>query len=238
MSKPFNFKQFQVSQDLCAMKVGTDGVLLGAWVNCASAKIILDVGTGTGLLTLMLAQRSPNVQKIDAIDIDRGAFEQAKFNFEQSSWDNILNSKNTSLQELNTNSKYDLIVSNPPYFQSGPKLSTKSRELARYNDSLSFNDLFIHTKKVLSKNGSLAVILPYSSKEDLIDSAAAVEFTPSRICNVKTRASKSFERIMVEFKQGNDNECIQEELVLLEGKGRHDYTIEYTNMVKEFYTIL
>ena len=179
----FRFKQFFVNDDRCAMKVGTDGVLLGCWTPITVHRTpytihptpfrVLDIGTGSGLIALMLAQRCPNAQ-IDAIDIDTSAIEQAKENFAQSPFSNQLAAYPSSLQTW-PDHPYDLVVSNPPYFQNSLKNPDEGRKQARHTDSLSYQELLSHSARLLNENGHLALILPAEAEEEAL---ATFELNP------------------------------------------------------------
>ena len=157
--KPFRFKQFEIFQDKTAMKVGTDGVLLGAWSNLETGDNILDIGAGTGLISLMLAQRFPN-SRVDAIEIDYDAFLQAKENFEHSIFSERLKIKNTSLQVYSSDKKYDLIVSNPPFFTVNNSVDFDARKQARQQETLTFAELIEKSAKLLHKEGVASFIIP------------------------------------------------------------------------------
>lgn len=197
---PFHFKQFTINQDRCAMKVGTDGVLLGAWVNVSHAKKILDIGTGTGLIALMLAQKSKG--HIDAIDIDKDAFEQAKENIKNSQWQNRVSIFHSSLQQFahNAKSKYDLIVSNPPFFADAYKAGTEARNIARHTDeTLSFDDLINGVITLLHPSGKFCVILPFKEGTDFIEKAASNNLSVQKLTRVKTKIEKQEKRLLIEF---------------------------------------
>ena len=187
MNLGFQFKQFFVRHDRCAMKVGTDGVLLGCWSGYDAAAAgsptiphryhyarCLDIGTGSGLIALMLAQRFPDAL-IDAIDIDKAAVEQAAENFAASPWSDRLHAYCAKLQEWSiVNSQlYSLIVSNPPYFQNSLKNPDKGRQTARHTDTLSFSELIHHSTRLLSENGILALILPAEAESEVCELAQA-----------------------------------------------------------------
>jgi len=214
----FRFKQFTVWHDRCAMKVGTDGVLLGAWCcqsgnrekvignkGTSEAVRILDVGTGSGLIALMIAQRFPEAQ-IDAIDIAPDAIEQATYNFSLSPWSDRLHAHLCPLQQVSPlrgdleGSSYSLIVSNPPYFVSSLKNPDHGRELARHTDTLSYTDLLQHSARLLSDNGTLALILPASEEQNIIRLAATYGLYPTRLTRVFSKPTKSTPiRILIEF---------------------------------------
>lgn len=231
----FQFKQFIIEQDKCAMKVGTDGVLLGAWTDVSDTNNILDIGTGTGLISLMLAQRSQPNTPIDAIDIDQGAFYQASENIERSIFKDKINCKLYALQGYVdvTLNKYDLIVSNPPYFSQSLLSPNKQRTLARHTDSLSINDLLVYSAKLLSPKGRLSVIYPHSEKDKCIDVALKQSLFVSKITNVYPRKDNSQpKRVLLEFSTINSN--ITETDITIETE-RHVYSSEFKLLVKDFY---
>lgn len=208
MSSPFfRFKQFTVWHDRCAMKVGTDGVLLGAWAmleeQCAAQtrkaiREVLDIGTGSGLVALMLAQRFPQAE-IDAIDIEPSAVEQARYNFLQSPWKERVRSFLSPLQEWQTKKRYDLIVSNPPYFQNSLKNPDKGRELARHTDSLTYAELLHYSAQLLAPEGVIALILPAESEDDIIRLGISEHLSCTRLTRVYSKAGKPAKRILIEF---------------------------------------
>jgi tRNA1Val (adenine37-N6)-methyltransferase len=155
----FRFKQFSVAQDKCAMKVNTDGVLLGAWANIDEAENILDIGTGTGVIALMMAQKNLSAH-IDAIDAEPNACEQAKGNFSGSLWAERLHCYHTSLQDFGTDKKYDIIISNPPYFVNDFKTEDHRRNIAKHSVSLSYTDLIAGISRLLTRSGRALLVLP------------------------------------------------------------------------------
>lgn len=181
------------------MKVGTDAVLLGAWVKANGSQRILDIGTGTGIIALMIAQKT--VAEIHAVDIDNGAFMQCKENFRISPWFNRLFPFHISFQEFAATSslKYDLVVSNPPYFHHASKPPEELRSHARHHDQLTFEDLIIGTKKILSPEGKLCVILPIREGMEFMDIAMRHELFCQRMLKVKTKQDKPEKRVMMEF---------------------------------------
>ena len=234
MSSPFNFKQFTVQQDRCAMKIGTDGVLLGAWVSLKNnPDSILDIGAGTGILSLQLAQRSL-AETIEAIEIDEGAFEQCVGNFEASPWGDRLFCFHASAQEFATEieEEYDLIISNPPFYSDDYKSKNTSRNTARFTDTLPFRDLAIVAFQFLSENGIFALILPRKEEESFISIASEVGLFPKRICRVRGTATSEVKRSLLEF-SFQKTETIYEELTI--EISRHNYTKEYQGLVKDFY---
>lgn len=237
MSKPFQFKEFNIEQDQCAMKIGTDGVLLGAWVNPEIEPFnILDIGTGTGLISLMLAQRFPNTQ-IEALEIDESAFEQAVTNFENSPWGDRLFCYHASFQEYFQeidDEKYDLIISNPPFFNTGQKSPNEQRNKARFEDSLPFEHLLYGASKLLDDNGTAAIIIPFDQEIKILKIAKKMHLKPFRITHVKGNKTAETKRSLIEFKfTTTEKQPIVNELIL--EKERHIYTDEYLNLVKNFY---
>ena len=164
MSKPFHFKKFSVLQDQCAMKVGTDSVLLGAWSSLKHApKSILDIGAGTGVLALIMAQRS-SAEIIDALEIDAEAYEQCVYNFENSDWGDRLFCYHAALKDFTVEieDSYDLIISNPPFFTDNFKSGNEARDKARFEEALPFEQLLNSASKLLTKSGQLNVVIPFS----------------------------------------------------------------------------
>ena len=212
MSTPyFRFKQFTVWHDRCAMKVGTDGVLLGAWAGASessegasqpamtsSIKHILDIGTGSGLVALMLAQRFPNAL-IDGIDIDASAVLQAQDNFSASPFSTRLRAYSSPLQDWQPQEKYDLIVSNPPYFSNSLLCPDNSRTNARHNNTLSFAELFEHSDRLLSPCGTLALVLPADAEKEILALSRLHHLYCVRLCRVHTTAAKPAKRILIAF---------------------------------------
>lgn len=231
----FHFKEFSIEQDRAAMKVGTDGVLLGAWTNLNNNPYsILDIGTGNGLIALQLAQRS-NAETIDAIEIDSNAFEQAVDNFEKSNWNDRLYCFHTSLAEFveEVDDKYDLIVSNPPFYSENYKSDNEARNNARFTESLSFNELLESVSLLLSVNGFFNVIIPFKEKENFIKLARKYKLFENRICDVKGTDKSNFKRCLIEFSFHQKN-TIHNQLII--EINRHQYTKEYISLVKDFYS--
>lgn len=230
----FKFKQFTVCQDKCAMKVGTDGVLIGAWADCENAKAILDIGTGTGLIALMLAQRSN--AEIHAIEIDDDACDQAKENVTKSPWSNKIRISNISLQDYineKSNSKYDLIVSNPPYFQNSLFAPDEKRTNARHNSSFELEDLIDITVKLLNDKGNLSIILPYLEATMFIIQAAEKGLYCVRQTKVLPKPGREPKRLLLEFMK--IKKPLIEQEIIIELNKRHQYSEAYKNLTKDYY---
>lgn len=233
-TQAFQFKKFTIYQDRCAMKIGTDGVLLGAWAPInQGVSSILDVGTGTGVIALMLAQRSA-AEIIDAIEIDENAYEQAVDNFENSSWGDRLFCYHASFQEFiqEFDESYDLIVSNPPFYTDTYKSADAHRNRARFEDSLPFHHVVTGAAHLLSDQGRLAVIIPNKEEQAFIDMAKKVSLYPHKITRVKGIAHADTKRSLVSF--GFDKVPVVTDFLILE-ISRHQYTKAYKTLVKEFY---
>lgn len=229
----FRFKQFTIYHDKCAMKVGTDGTLLGAWVNVFSCKRILDIGTGTGLIALMIAQRNKDAI-IDAIDIDIDACTQASENVENSPFSKQIIIHHASFGSFmkTIQTPYDLIVSNPPYFSDSLKSPEKKRNLARHNDALSLPELINSSCSHLSTHGRIALILPYHEKDKLLYYTAQNGLYCVRQTNVIPIAGGQPKRILTEFSFQNIY-SIPEDLAL--EQTRNLRTEEYQMLTKDFY---
>lgn len=227
----FSFKQFTVRHDRCAMKVGTDGVLLGAWIDLNSSRRILDIGTGTGLIALMLAQRCSDA-RIIAVDIDSAAVEQAQENIQASPWKNRVEVLQQDICTYHPHGTFDTIVSNPPYFIDSLKCPDGQRSTARHTDTLDADRLIGKVSELLSPNGSFSIILPAEQTEDLIRVADEKGLYPSRQTWVITRPGLSPKRILMEFRKISTVFQPDELVIELE---RHVYSEEYIALTKEFY---
>lgn len=231
----FQFKQFSIQQDRCAMKVGTDSVLLGAWCPIDNHPFsVLDIGAGTGILSLMIAQRS-HAEQIDAIEIDENAYEQCVENFENSPWRDRLFCFHAGLDEFveEPDEEYDLIISNPPFYNEDYKTENSQRDLARFQDAMPFEELVESADLLLSENGIFAVIIPYKEEEKFIDLCAKVELFPVKVTRVKGTPNTEIIRSLLAFKRYELPVLEADELVI-EIK-RHEYTDAYTNLTKDFY---
>jgi tRNA1Val (adenine37-N6)-methyltransferase len=230
----FQFKQFTIQQDKCAMKVGTDGVLLGAWAPVDHRPFsILDIGAGTGLIALMLAQRS-HAEQIDGIEIDDDAYEQAVDNFENSPWGDRLFCYHAGLDEFmdEPEDEYDLIVSNPPFYTDGYFSGDEQRDKARFTESLPFEDLIEASALLLSETGVLAIIIPSKEEAHFIGLAKEEELFPFKITRVKGTPETEIKRSLIAFSR-TEKETVIDELII--ETARHKYTDEYISLTKDFY---
>lgn len=234
MSKPFKFKQFAVNQDQCAMKIGTDGVLLGAWAAIEKQPFaILDIGAGTGILSLMLAQRS-NAEIIDALEIDALAYEQCVENFEASKWSDRLFCYHADLAEFaeEIEDQYDLIICNPPFYSENYKTENKQRDLARFQNAMPFDHLIDSVSKLLMKNGTFCTIIPFKEEDKFIALALKAGLKANTICRVRGHATAELKRSLIEL-SFNKSDLKTNELCI--ETARHKYTNDYINLTKDFY---
>lgn len=226
----FSFKRFTVYHDRCAMKVGTDGVLLGAWTDVSSGCRILDIGTGTGLIALMLAQRCD--AHITAVDIDCDAVEQAKGNVAASPWQDRIEVELQDIRRYVSPEGFDVIVSNPPYFVDSLKCPDNRRNTARHTDHLNFENLIEAARRLLRPEGTFSVIIPMDGREAFQAIAGRYGLCLSRQTSVYTKPGAEPKRVLLAFKR-KAGECITDSLVVeLE---RHVYSKEYIALTEEFY---
>jgi tRNA1Val (adenine37-N6)-methyltransferase len=234
MSTPFQFKQFTVNQDQCAMKVGTDGVLLGAWTSLRNnPQSVLDIGAGTGLIALMLAQRSPT-SDIEALEIDAAAYEQCVDNFEASPWADRLFCYHAGLDEFvdEMDSDYDTIVSNPPFYVENVSSGNAKRDNARQSQSLPFDELLQGAAALLGPNGTFSTIIPFKEERRFMALAKEFQLYPNRICRVLGHPKAEVKRSLLEFGFGQNR--VEKDQLVIEHE-RHVYTDEYVALTKEFY---
>ena len=230
----FVFKKFSIHQHKCAHKVGTDAVLIGSWAEASKATTILDIGTGTGIIALMMAQKSQ--AQIDAIDIEQGSYEQATENTEHSIWAERFHVYQKSLQDfaVSTDKKYDVIITNPPYFVDSSKAPDEERSHARHTDTLTFADLILGVKKILSDKGMFYIILPTKEAIDFKALAEKSNLYLTKLLRVKTKSSNDLEkRHIMLFKF--TKEPLAEQILSIENEGRHNYTEEYKKLTGDFY---
>ncbi|MBO7417433.1 MAG: methyltransferase [Bacteroidaceae bacterium] len=234
----FQFKHFTVWHDRCAMKVGTDGVLVGALAPSQGFKRILDVGTGSGLIALMMAQRCPDAE-ITAIEIDESAASQAKENFASSPWNERIHLVLSDFNEYETDEPFDLIVSNPPYFADALKNPDPQRSVARHNDTLNYYQLFLQARKLLQKSGLCCLIIPTEMADFVNEMGARNHFFPKAVTHIFTKPGKPCRRLFITYWRGDDYDLyypdkLQENtLYLMDADGK--YSTEYRLLTKDFY---
>lgn len=221
------------------MKIGTDAVLLGAWTSLTNDPFsILDIGAGTGILSLMLAQRASEMRShidiIDAIEIDDDAYEQCVDNFEASPWGDLLFCYHASLEEFveDIEDKYDVIICNPPFYSENYKTENPSRDLARFQDAMPFEHLVESASKLLSEKGTFSVIIPFTEEETFSALASKFNLFPSRILHVKGNPSSEIKRSLMEFSFSKNTTEITDLIIETE---RHQYTEDYINLTQDFY---
>lgn len=235
----FDFKQFRVFQDKCAMKVCTDSCLFGASIEINGAKNILDIGTGTGLLSLMIAQRAAKDSKITAIEIDKNATNQAIENVKNSDWSDIISVLNQSIQSFcNDENKntYDLIVSNPPFFQNNLKSQQNDANMARHDISLSLIELFQCVNHLLSTEGVFYILLPPTELIFFLKFAQN-DFIETERINIKSNKDGSVFRCISKMKRKNndDSNFWETECTIYEKNAT--YTTDFVNKLKSYYII-
>lgn len=228
----FQFKQFRIEQEQSAMKVGVDGVLLGAWADVSNARNILDVGTGTALIALMMAQRS--LAKITAVEIEKKAATEAKRNIAASPWQERVKVVNTSFQDfaVTADTTFDLIVSNPPFFTNAPKASGNERTLARHNDALPFTELIKCASDILNEDGGLAIIIPAEGFNDLLGIANSNGLFLKHKTEVKPKSPKKVNRLLLQWSK-KKTETRVDSLTIFNEDG--SFTNEYIRLTRDFY---
>ena len=230
----FRFKQFTIYHDRCAMKVGTDGVLLGAWCDVDGAQTVMDVGTGSGLIAIMIAQRNHNCV-VDAVEIDRPSFLQASENAAGCRWSKRINMHHISFNDFHKkhSNSYDLIVSNPPWFQNSLTNPDPVRSRARHSHSLSMEDLIAGVKKLLAPSGRYCMIMPVTEAEIFIEKSTAGGLHCRTITSVHPNPGKPAKRYLLEFKKEPGQ--IQRASLILELEKRHEYSDQFKNLTGDFY---
>lgn len=232
----FSFKQFTIHQDRCAMKVGTDGVLLGVLAPTIDSGRILDIGTGTGLVGIMLSQRCPQAI-VTAVEIDADAAKQAEENATSTGWKIKIINKSIQDFSFQCEEKFDLIVSNPPYFINSLKALEKNRNTARHTDELSYEELIESAEKLLSEEGKFSVIIPYSEEENFIGIANKRNLIAESSVRIIPKVGKDPKRSVITFcKCKNKINCnINVTELVIEKEERHCYSDEFKNLTADFY---
>ena len=229
----FYFKQFHIKQDKTAMKVGTDGVLLGAWASHTNPQSILDLGTGTGLIALMLAQRYSQAH-ISAIELDEAAFLQAQYNVQQSPWADRIQLIHGNIMEIlpKCGQKFDLIVANPPYFTTGCDCRSQARHVARYTDTLSHFDWLRLAQACLSNMGKIVFVLPFSAGEQLKTLAKSTALFCVEQLDVITKTGKTPQRMLLSF-AFNAQETRRKTLTIYDENSQ--YHQDFITLTQAFY---
>jgi tRNA1Val (adenine37-N6)-methyltransferase len=227
----FKFKQFEVDQTGCAMKINTDGVLLAALVESNEPKRILDIGTGTGVLALMLAQRFISAQ-IEAVEIDEQATATAEKNFRSSVFSARLAVKNTAVEQYKSNDQFDLIISNPPFFVNDLKNIEEKKGIARHTNKVFFDDLIAKVNVLLVENGSFWFILPIKQAELLIEKASDYKFAATKIIHLHSDKFKLPFRYIVCLKKNSIVSTIDHFYIYEDEK---IYTRAYKELFKDFF---
>lgn len=232
--KGFTFKQFHINHSKCAMKVGTDGTLIGAWASIPYEQCaILDIGTGTGLIAIMAAQRALQAQVV-GIDIDSDCIEQARENVAASPWNERISIIHRALQEFTSSKGFDVIISNPPYFVDSLLSPDDKRSTARHTTSLSFNDLCNGVERLLAQDGTFALILPPAEAERFLSVARGRLFLTRR-CDVWSTPDSGIKRVMMELQKQPPKELPQIEKLIIEDSGPMGYSAEYRQLTRDFY---
>ena len=230
MNKSFTFKQFRIDIGQCGMPVSTDGVLLGAWATINNSLSILDIGCGTGLLSLMCAQREP-LSQIDAVELMPVAVEVAQTNFQNSIWTKQITLFHQDILSFSPQKKYDAIICNPPYFNSGEQSQKGERSVARHTDALPFVDLLAQCKKLLSSQGRASFILPLIEGEKFIEIAKNHDFKLTKLTKIKTTEKKSVSRLLIELSLFPY--VYQETTLIIHSKD--GYSNDFIQLTRHFY---
>lgn len=231
----FKYKQFTIRDENSAMKVGTDGTLLGCWVDVSKAKTILDIGAGTGVIGIMCAQKNQKAE-ITSLEIDDNAVVDAGFNISSllESWNSRINLIHKGLENFESKVAYDVIVSNPPFFEKSQENIDDARTKARHTSSLHYTQIFEFSQKHLSESGELSMILPFENGQEAIQVCSEYKLSPVRVCEVKPVPQKAPHRLLLTFAKEERN--IEKTFLTIEtGVKRHEYSADYIKLGKEFY---
>jgi tRNA1Val (adenine37-N6)-methyltransferase len=231
ISQPFQFKQFKVAHDKCAMKVNTDGVLLGAWQGVEEAENILDIGTGSGVIALMMAQKNQRAL-IDAIDIDQDAFEQAKENFANSIWSDRLKAIHCSVQAYFPSNKYDIIISNPPYFIDDQKAPDPQKNIARHGVTLDYETLLTHINRLLTDKGKALVALPVFNLSIFESLANTQKLYLVKVTEVTAASDKPAYLMLVQLEKAK-KALLKSSIQIQYSNG--EFTEHYKTLTRDFY---
>ncbi|HHB79119.1 MAG TPA: methyltransferase domain-containing protein [Saprospiraceae bacterium] len=235
MTPVFKFKKFDVRQEKSAMKVNTDSVLLGSWVEVSDSQKILDIGTGTGLIALMMAQRNETAI-IHAVEIDKDAYKEARDNFAQADWCDRLEAFHAPIQTFeNGLAPYDFIICNPPFFTGGTLSENQNRSSVRHTVKLPNNELLRSARRLLSKDGRFAVVLPYLEGLRFIEMAKIYGFCLRRQANIYPRADKGINRLLIEFGLHECESVDLTDIIIYQSEASREYTEAYKKLTRAFY---
>ncbi len=227
----FRFKQFALSDSNCGMKTGTDGVTLGAWVSCSAARRVIDVGAGSGLISLMIAQRSP-LARIHAVEIDPAAASDATFNIAASPWGRRIDVIGNDILHYSPDTPPDLIVSNPPFFNTGEISADTGRATARHESSLTCRSLLAYARVNLADDGRLALIVPADRCDEIIYAAEMMHLKVRRQCFLHSKPGQKPFRVMFEFMR-HDGPIQSGDLTIRGNDG--SYTPQFKKLTEDFY---
>lgn len=239
INKTFKFKRFDIQQNKSAMKVNTDGILLGSWTDLKGKSKVLDIGTGTGIIALMLAQRSESLL-IDALEIDALSCEEAFENVASSQFASQIQVIHDAIQNyaIKAHEKYDLVISNPPFFSGGTLSFNENKSRVRHTVKLSHTDLLYSVQKILVPEGAFDVVLPLVEGTRFIEIAKQYHFYPQNITEVKSLENKPIERLLIRLTFQENIPIIRDSIVLKNSEKANDFTPEFSEWVKDFYLFL
>lgn len=231
MSEAFRFKQFEIAQNQCTIKVNTDGVLLGSWAEVNDSNTILDIGTGTGVLAMMMAQKC-NSAAVDAIDIDENAYRQAKENFGRSAWKKRLTAIHTSLQNFSTAVKYHTVISNPPYFVNDFKSASEQKNIARHSIELNYGELLSGINRLLGENGKAFLVIPAFNFQLLQTAAEKENLFVTKLTEVIAVTGKAPYLVLMQLER-EKKQFLRSRIAIQNTDG--SFTDEYKTLTKDFY---
>ncbi len=228
----FSFKQFTVNQDNCAMKVTTDACLFGAWANSKiqSAETLLDIGSGTGLLSLMLSQNRPI--KIDAIEIESSCYGQLCQNIQSSSFSSTINAIHGDIKDWETDTRYQVVISNPPFYEKQLRSDQAGVNLARHSDGLTLESLFTHAKRLMNSDGFFYVLMPFYRKAECMDMASRFQLFPVSIADVKQSPFHDPFRVMIQFYTTKSDTEIE---TIIIKKNASEYSDTFKLLLEQYY---